>query len=157
MNPEYDANAERPVRFLELWTPGPWQIKVYGITFGGETPDEALVQAAKEASASIFENWQNETAGFSPTHLGILGVHQGNGFSVVFPCCWANENEFFQEVLIAPLDQPGGLAPDPRRTACIYDIALIAFEREAFVTTMLRNPDGPDREAYLGAVLNREV
>ena len=157
MTSTFDPNAKRPVRFLRLWTLDSWQIKVYGITFGGEIPDEALVSAAKRASALIFEEWQDEIDGFSPTHLGFLGIHQGNGFSVVFPCCWANENEFFNQVLTAPLDQPEALAPDPKRTACIYDIALISFERDAFVKTMLRNADGPDREAYLDIVMNSKV
>ena len=41
--------------------------------------------------------------------------------------------------------------------ACIWDAAVIAHERQAWVSCVLANPDGPDLDAYLNARLNTEV
>lgn len=38
-----------------------------------------------------------------------------------------------------------------------WDAALLAFERRAWVDTMLNNPNGPNLEQYLSTQMNEEV
>ena len=42
-------------------------------------------------------------------------------------------------------------------TAGVWDGALLAFERQAWVDTMLNNPNGPDLEEYLFTRMNEDV
>ena len=41
--------------------------------------------------------------------------------------------------------------------ACVWDLYIIAFERKAWIDTVLNNPEGPDLDAYLGRQLNDDV
>ena len=41
--------------------------------------------------------------------------------------------------------------------ACVWDLAVIGFEREAWLEAVLSNPRGPDVEAYLARRLSGEV
>jgi hypothetical protein len=36
-------------------------------------------------------------------------------------------------------------------TACVWDAALLAYERQAWVDAVLNNPNGPSIEQYLSA------
>lgn len=42
-------------------------------------------------------------------------------------------------------------------TACVWDAALRAFERQAWVDTMLNNPNRSSIEAYLSMQMNEDV
>ncbi|HSF81772.1 MAG TPA: hypothetical protein VLA49_11090 [Anaerolineales bacterium] len=42
-------------------------------------------------------------------------------------------------------------------TACVWDLRLMAFERQSWLETVLANPSGPDLEAYLACRLNEDV
>ena len=42
-------------------------------------------------------------------------------------------------------------------TTCVWDAAPIAFERQAWVDTMLNNPNGPSIEQYLSTPMNEDV
>ena len=41
----------RPIRFLELWQPDDWRMKVYGIAYGRPAPRGELIEAAKDIAA----------------------------------------------------------------------------------------------------------
>lgn len=143
----------RPVRFLELLELGDWRMKAYGIAWGRDAPRAPLVEAARRVAAEV-------TSGLEHGHgVGYVGIHDGRGASVVFVDWWAAENELYRRVLIGPGDEPSVLrrAGDDDLDACIWDLAVIAFERDAWVEHVLRNPRGPDLEGYLAARLNRMV
>ncbi|RIK29394.1 MAG: hypothetical protein DCC55_38030 [Chloroflexi bacterium] len=46
---------------------------------------------------------------------------------------------------------PTGLA------ACVWDLRVLCFERQAWIETMLANPQGPDLDAYLARQLNEDI
>lgn len=72
---------------------------------------------------------------------------------------WADESELHHHVFVSPKDEvekpayktPTGL------TACVWDAALIAYERQAWVDTVLKNPNGLSIEAYLSMRMNEDV
>lgn len=72
---------------------------------------------------------------------------------------WADENELHHHVYVAPKDDSTNLtymAPTGL-TACVWDLRVLCFERQAWIETMLANPAGPDLDAYLTRQLNEDV
>ena len=147
---------KRPVRCLEVWTCGDWRMKVYGISYQRPAPRPELIEAAK-----VLAQQRLPQPAMTPTRYGVgfIGVHDGRGGNFVFIDWWADENELHHHVYVSPaadpeaLDYktPGGLA------ACVWDLAVLAHERLAWVETVLANPAGPDLEAYLARQLDTEV
>ena len=41
--------------------------------------------------------------------------------------------------------------------ACVWDLRVIGFERDAWLSKVLRNPSGPDIDAYLSERLNEDA
>lgn len=146
----------RPIRFLELWSESGWRVKVYGIAYRRELPRQELVQAAKEISLPYLSPASDDSRHYS---VGFLGVHDGRGANFVFFDYWADENELHHHVYISPSEQPGALQyiTPTGLTACVWDLRLMAFERQAWVDSVLANPKGPDIEAYLACQLNKDI
>jgi len=143
----------RPIRFLELWSAAGFEIKVYGIAFGRETPQPDLLEAAKRLAAYTLRHL--EAAHHS---AGFLGVHEGRERNFVFLDYWARENELHHHLFISSSREPTALVAagpaDP--TACVWDLRLQAFEREAWVKHVLKKPDAPDLKRYFAARLTEE-
>lgn len=144
----------RPVRFLELHEASGWRIKVYGITYRGDLPRPDLVATGKALLLPHLPPPSSTVYG-----VGFIGIHQGRGADFVFIGWWANENELFFHVYVAPHTAPDRWehvnASGP--LACTWDLAVIWHERSAWVETVLANPAGPDVEAYLARRLNADV
>lgn len=140
--------APRPIRFLEMWEPLGWRIKVYGITCGPETPEDDLIEAAKSTAGRFLEQeiGRHETYG-----VGFLGVHQGATGNQIFLDRWANDNELLHEVWISSSDRPAHLSPAPRdhNSVCVWDLRIQSFERDAWIELVLSRADNPDLEGYL--------
>ena len=147
----------RAVRFRELWEPGGgWRIKLYGIAHGRPEPRPALVAGARQAAARLLRAIPGDVPHY---RVGYLVVHDGltNGF--VFLDYWAHENEIYHHFFFAPADDPTRLEDITAtgRAACVWDLALQSFERNAWVEHVLKRADAPDFDAYLAATLNADV
>jgi hypothetical protein len=146
----------RPIRFLEVWQVQGWRFKVYGIAYERELPRQALVQAAKQV---VPEQLAHFSAGINQYQVGFLGIHDGRGTNFVFVDFWADENELHHHVFISPAERPEALdyvAPGGV-LGCVWDLRVLAFERQAWIDTVLANPRGPDLEAYLAYQLDEEA
>lgn len=155
MNPlPQDEYRPRTITCLELWQPGTWQIKFYGIAYDRPSPDPGLVRAARRLFEPLLINDAARTHHYA---LGFAGAHQGRGADFVFLGWWADENELHYRAFAAPSGQwdtlrPTGAPAGP--LACVWDVAVIAHERDAWLGTILSNPAGADAEAYLKRQLN---
>lgn len=144
----------RSFRFLELCEFGEWRFKLYGIAFAREFPRPELIAAAKQvASADIGQFEANDL------RVGFIGVHDGKNAAFVFVDFWGNENELFHRVFLARDSRPDHLvaATESDASACVWDLKLQAFERDAFVKHMLMHPDAPDFDGYLNERLNADL
>ena len=61
-----------------------------------------------------------------------------------------DEDELHHHVFVGPLDRPERLTPATPAdlTVCVWDLAVLCFEREAWLSAVLQNPGGPDVEDY---------
>ena len=146
----------RSIRFLELWDHAGWRVKVYGIAYRGQRPDPGLVAAAKEVARARLPE---PAVGSRRYGVGFLGVHEGHGANFVFVDWWADENELHHHVHLSKPEAPAELIEitSTGLIACAWDLRVIAFERDAWVETVLANLDGPDLEAYLARRLEEDA
>ena len=137
----------RPVRFLELLEFGEWRLKLYGLTAEHTRLLPELVQEAKKLARLVLPA---DGVAADAYGVGFVGVHCGIDANLIFIDWWANENELHHHVFTSSLDKPLDMtrAPDGF-TACVFDLQVIWFERNAWIEKVLANPDGPDVEGYL--------
>lgn len=156
MNIVSGAYTKRAIRFLELWQHGGWRLKVYGIADGRPKPRPELLTAAQAIAKQRLESIPISLRHYS---VGFLGVHDGRTSNFVFVDWWADENELHHHVYVSPKDQPSRFtyATPSGLAACVWDLRLMAFERQAWLDTVLKPPAGPDVGAYLRQVLNEDV
>lgn len=149
-----DRYRSRPIRFLELVELDGWQIKLYGAASDRPAPRPELVEATKLLAGRILPRPGDGDGRYS---VGFACAHDGRGGCFSFVDWWADENELHHEIHIG--DRPDTLTPAPSDalTACVWDLAIIAFEREAWLDAVLRNPQGPDLDHYLDARFEGEI
>jgi hypothetical protein len=147
--------AARSIRFIELWRCEDWRIKLYGITYRGSIPDATLIEAAKDLVSGCLPQPAVTDHRYG---VGFMGVHQGRGSNLVFLDWWANENELFHHACTSPSGEPGAFeyVTPTGLAACVWDLAVIAFERQAWINTVLSAP-APDVEHYLAMRFEGQV
>ncbi len=148
--------AARPVRFLEIWEEAGWRLKVYGLSYQRPAIRPELVPLAKDLAR---ERLRVSAAGVPHYGVGFVGIHDGRGAVFIFVDFWADENELHHHVYVAPKDQPERLEyrTPSGLSACVWDLGLQAFERQAWIDAVLANPAGPDLERYLALRANAEM
>lgn len=144
----------RPIRFQNLWDIVDWRLKVYG-THGQPAPDDRLIRGLKTAAEEVLPR---PTVTDSRYGLGFMCAHQGRTVSIGFVDWWENEDELHHKMFIADEQDLSRLHPaaEDELTACSWDLAVIGFERNAWVRHILKAPQ-PDIEAYLKEHLNEDV
>ncbi len=150
-----ETYAPRPIRCLEVWAVAGWRLKVYGLAYQLATPRPAVVAAGKAAAQARLQM----VSGLQHYGVGFVGVNDGRGAIFVFVDFWADENELHHHVYVAPKDQPDALVYQTPSglAACVWDLRVIGFERQAWLDAVLANPAGPDLDRYLALQLNEDV
>lgn len=142
----------RPIRHLERFEWDRWTVKLYGISAAGEMPSVLVVAAARAATANHLPD-RAEGHG-----VAFVVAHEAADFVFVLIDWWAGENELHQRLLSAPLDRPEALEPHPGpAVGCVWELAVVDFERRAWLQHVLANPDGPDLKGYLDARAHFDV
>lgn len=156
---ELSADYEpRPVRFLEMWQPDEWRIKVYGISVSDDGPSPSLVAAGKELALKELPRPARTSNRYG---VGFLIVHEGADGNYVLVEWWVGENMLKSHVFTAPT---GRFEPEDFRyvtptglCACIWELHVMHFERTAWITSVLDREGGPDLEEYLLQRFSGEV
>jgi len=151
----HGAYQPRPIRFSELWEENGWRLKVYGIAHDLPRPQDELLAAVKRAAQATLPHPPVTEDRYG---LGFICAHQGRTVSIAFVDWWENEDELHHKMFIADGADLEQLRPagDDELTACSWDLAVIGFERDAWVRHILQ-ASKPDAEPYLGARLNADI
>lgn len=146
----------RPIRFLELLEVDTWRLKLYGAAYAGGRPRDELVAATRALADKLLPRPADGDGRYG---VGFACAHDGRDGCFSFVDWWADENELHHQLHVAPGDRPNELAPagPDALTACVWDLAIMAFERQAWLDAFLRNPEGSDLDAYLEARLDADV
>ncbi len=143
----------RPIRCLEIWKHAGWRLKVYSIAYGRDLARPEAVAAAKRIAV---DRLPVPAVSGNQYGVGFLGVHDGRGVVFVFVDWWANENELYHHVYQGQTPDSLAYTMPAGTIACVWDLRVLAFERQAWIDTVLANPAGPDLDAYLACALNED-
>lgn len=139
---------QRPTKPTGVLTVNGWRFKSYEITLDARPIAAEIFDAATSCLAAALPHAGSEAA------VGFVIVHHGAEQVWVLADRWHGDVAC-QHTFFASLDEPTSLEPVPSGgpTACVWELAVHAHERDAFVTHVLNPPDGPDYDAYLADTL----
>ncbi len=144
----------RPIRPLGLWQRHGWQVKQYGIADGRPGARKELVEAVRRLAEAVLPSPAVTDRRYG---VAFVGAHDARGGCFAFIDWWADDNELHHHAFSGP--DPDSLAPvsPDGAIACAWDLAVIGFERAAWLESVLVNPAGPDLAAYLRATMTADV
>lgn len=150
MTPSISPYVARPIAFQELWQPEGWRLKVYGIAYERPAPHAELVAAAKRLALEVLPR--------EPTYaVGFIGAHEGRDGCYAFVDWWADESELHHKNFLGPSPHELRAAGPDDSMACVWDLAVIDFERRAWHELVVKRAGPPDLGAYLARRLEETV
>jgi hypothetical protein len=143
----------RPIDFLRTITHGDWRIKLYTISYD----DDA--DAARTYEAEFGAGLARALATLPPVAVapgrcgaGFCILHRGRGVDYAVIAWWDRENELPVRVFVRPHADTAWRPARDQESFCVWDLEVIAFERDAYVETVLAEPPAAT-DAYLSRVL----
>jgi hypothetical protein len=135
------ANAYEPrlAQFVSDETIGDWRLKLYGLADPEKGVRRELLEATRERAVSSLPE-EGYGAGFAIAHDAA--------YPIALVYWWQGVNELHQRSFVGEsIDalEPVKLTP----AGCVYELAIVEFERRAWIDDVIGNPDGPDLERYL--------
>ena len=140
------AYCARPVRFLGTRDVDGWQIKTYAIAYDGEPVDETAFAAAWSFAGAALPR-PARTA--ERPGIAIAIEHRGRGVDYFVLGWWDRENELPLRIWVHDRDgHSAWRAARGSESVCVWDLQVLAFERDAFVNTLLAHAPNAE-QAYL--------
>ena len=145
--------SPRRIATLGVWREAGHSIKAYGIHRDPDVAGPILSDPVTASVRATVRDVLDEYAGDPRAHgLGYCLAHGGEGAVWLLVDWWLCGGIVGQRLLSAPLAHPDTFTPvDAPALACVWELAVIAHERDAWVRHMLT--ERPDADAYLQTVL----
>jgi hypothetical protein len=145
----------RHVRFIRREDVAGWQLKLYGIALNGKEPDPPFVEATRDLAASILPQ---PPATDDRYGVAFATAHDATSLYIALVYWWQSENELHQRIYLSPKEEPIAFTQvENQPTGCVWELAIVDFERRAWIEDVLANPDGPDLDRYLERRLAEDV
>ena len=145
----------RHVRFIRREDTNGWQLKLYSIALNGREPDPSFVEATRDLAASILPQPPDTDDRYG---VALATAHDATSAYIALVYWWQSENELHQRIYVSPKGGPIAFTQvENQPTGCVWELAIVDFERRAWIEDVLANPDGPDLERYLERQLNEDV
>lgn len=147
----------RPIRFIELHEHQDWMIKIYSISIKNERVPSTHIELAKQQ----LNEWLKLSKNYPLTtyRIATLIIHEGREGCFAILNWWIDDNMLQNHVFVATQDDPlyFKLFSDKGIITCVWELAVIWFERNAWVEHVLKQSDQPNFDAYLNSQLNADV
>jgi len=153
---KFKAYKKRAIKFLEQVDTEAWRMKIYGITSDQENLPVNLILRSK----NIVLGYLPKPAVTEQRYgVGFLIIHRSPMENWFLLNWWGNENIIHQQVFSSSTNEPGNISPvdDKSIVACVYELEVYSFERQAWIDTVLSNVKAPDFEKYLQSRLNTDL
>jgi len=145
----------RHVRFVRRQDVDGWQLKLYGIALNGKEPDPGFVEATRDLAASILPR---PPVGDDRYGVAVATAHDATSVYIALIYWWQSENELHQRIYVSPKGDPISFQQVENQPAgCVWELAIVDFERRAWIEDVLANPNGPDVDRYLERRLDEDV
>ncbi|MFJ1300635.1 hypothetical protein ACILG0_11750 [Pseudomonadota bacterium AL_CKDN230030165-1A_HGKHYDSX7] len=138
----------RRIAPLGLWHDDERALKAYAIQRDPDPAAAMLADAVAAAARDAAFDVLRAQAGPRDHDLGYVIVHVGEEAVWLLVDWWISGGIVCQRMLSAPLARPTQFEPvTAPALACVWEFAVIAHEREAWIRHMLRA--APDARGYL--------
>lgn len=121
------------------------RLKLYSVRLGDEPIDLDTYREGLELALEALPEARPE---LGRPGVGFVIVHRGRGMDYVVLAWWDRENELPIRVVVRE-EGPWRRAGESE-SFCVWDLEIIAHERDAYVETILAGEAGGGPEAYLG-------
>lgn len=147
----------RAVRLIEIYSLNGWRIKVYSISAKNEFAHKDIIITAKINLAEWLKNDTNYE--YENYKITTLIVHEGIDGCYVILNWWLGENMSQQHIYISSNRQPYKfeLRSDKGLSVCVWEMAVLWHERNAWIKHVLQKATAPDFESYLNDQFNDDV
>lgn len=147
----------RPIRFLEIIQHDGWTIKLYSISLKSERITPATVELAKQH----LSGWLQEATvhNFDTCRVAVLILHEGKEGCFAVIGWWVDENMLQAFTYLAANEHPSAfiLYTDKGIVTCVWEMAVLWFERNAWIKHVLMQPGNPEAISnYLTCHLNAD-
>ena len=136
---------------------GAWRLKSYSISYDGSPADWSQFELG---IALACESLPQPAVTAERPGLGVVIAHAGRDALYVVLGWWDRENELPVRVFIAYRDDGDALVWRGARDGesfCVWDLEVLWFEREAYVSTLLADwEQGAAEREYLARRFVRE-
>lgn len=147
----------RPIRFIELYQHNDWQIKIYSISIHNEFVRKENIDIVK----TYLTDWFLSAANYSleTYNIATLIIHEYKDGCYAILNWWIAENMLQQFVYLASKEKPTEfiLYSDRGIITCVWEMAVLWFERNSWVEYVLKNAPTPDFNEYLQRQLNTNL
>jgi hypothetical protein len=145
----------RRIHFVRLEEAKGWRLKLYNLLHHSKQPSEALLRAATETALAFLPQPASTAGRYG---VGFVAVHQGSSYDFVTVAYWTYDTELRSQTYMRPSSGSYLLEPvsGSELSADVWDLRLLAFERDAWLETVLR-PAQADLDAYLDRTLEEEA
>lgn len=129
----------RLARFVSDESIGNWRLKLYALADPEKGVRRELLEATQTHAVSSLPE-EGYGAGFAIAHDAA--------YPIALVYWWQGINELHQRSFVGEsIDalEPVSFTP----AGCVYELAIVEFERRAWIDDVIGNPDGPDLERYL--------
>ncbi|MBK6784060.1 MAG: hypothetical protein IPG79_10055 [Saprospiraceae bacterium] len=149
---------QRPVRFLEIFESDDWKIKIYSVSVKSEWVDTTFVHSAKE-NISEWLKGKDVYPELETYNIATLILHEGKEGCFAILSWWIDQNMLQLFVYLSDYDNKGKwkLYSGNGIVTCIWEMAVLWYERNAWVKHVVKNHLNPDFESYLADQYNDMV
>ena len=131
--------APRLAEFVSDETYGDWRFKLYGLADPAKGVRPELLDATRaRAEASLPDG------GYG----AAFGIAHDAAFPIALVYWWQGTNELHQRSYVGKtIDALEPVQWTP--AGCVYELAIVEFERRAWIEDVIGNPDGPNLDLYM--------
>ncbi|SDI83233.1 hypothetical protein SAMN04488540_103222 [Ferrimonas sediminum] len=124
-------------------------MKTYRVSFDATLPEPGqLCEAMAWITPFVIKK-----PPFQHAHVGFAILHRGLKRDYLVVCYWANHNECLTQIAVRDRDHPGQWRLADNESFCVWDMQIMAFERDQLVKHILA-PAQPKLAGYLGLHLS---
>jgi hypothetical protein len=141
----------RTIRFVDLYEAQGWKLKLYSILHPDKTSSPHLLEAAKQTALDFLPD-TDEPGNYG---VGFISVHQGKSYDFVTVGYWTYSTELRHQSYMRASSGSSELETiTTELSSDVWDIRLLAFERDAWLSKVLKSAKVED---YLAERLNETV
>lgn len=151
----HSSYQKRSIRFLEVYQHELWKIKIYSISHKSEFVTEHLVEIAKQQLGKWLLLTNSTT--YETYYFATLLLHDAKDYQFAIINWWIDENMLQHFVYTLNSENKFELFSGNGIVTCVWELAVLWHERNAWVNHVLMKPENPDVSSYLNDHLNQNI